>query len=145
MKRTLLHTTYYILPTKAVYILLTTVALLTTYYLLPTKAVQTAHAVSAGIGVSKSIMDIEVPVGSTLDEQITIFNNSTSTALPVHVSLVLWNLKEDADDIEFIRAEEGLNATKWFDLDVVDFILEPGATRRINYTISPPKDVAPGS
>jgi len=104
-----------------------------------------AHAVSAGIGVSKSIIDVEVLAGDTHKADITVFNNSTSTALPVKIDLLLWNLKEDADDIEFVRAEEGLNATKWFDIETTDFILEPEATRKINFTISPPQDVSPGS
>jgi len=105
----------------------------------------TASAVSAGLGISAHTIDLEVPAGDTYADDLTIFNHSTSTALPVHIDLALWNLKEDADDIEFIRAEEGLNATKWFKIDTVDMILEPNSFKEINYTVSPPKDVAPGS
>jgi len=126
-------------------IFITLLFLGTSYYVLGTAAVSTAQAVSAGLGLSASIMDIEVPAGGSIDAGITVFNNSTSTALPVHVDLVLWNLKEDADDIEFIRAEESLNATKWFDLQQTDFILEPNANRRIEFTIDPPASVSPGS
>jgi len=105
----------------------------------------TAEAVSAGLGVTSALKDIEVPVGSSINDSVTVFNNSTSTPLPVSIDLLLWNLKEDADDIEFIRAEEGLNATKWFNLETTDIILEPEETRTIHYTISPPRDVSPAS
>lgn len=104
-----------------------------------------AHAVSAGLGVGSAIKDIEIPAGLTQKDSVTLFNNSTSTPLPVHLDLVLWNLKVDADEIEFVRAEEALNATRWFDLEVTDFILEPGEARDIEYTISPPVNVSPGS
>jgi len=104
-----------------------------------------ASAVSAGLGVGSAIKDIEIPAGLTQKDSITLFNNSTSTPLPVHLDLVLWNLKVDADEIEFVRAEEALNATRWFDLEVTDFILEPGEAREIKYTISPPLNVSPGS
>ena len=124
---------------------LLTALLVTNYYLLPNTLIPKVNAISAGLGVSKSVADFEIPAGTTHSDKITVLNNSTSTALPVHIDLLLWNLKEDSDDIEFIRAEEGLNATKWFDIDTVDFILEPGATRKINYTIGPPRNVSPGS
>lgn len=103
------------------------------------------NAIAAGLGVRNAIQDIEVPAGSKIDNRVTVFNNSTSTPLPVHVDLLLWNLQEDADDIEFVRAEESLNATLWFDVEATDFILEPEGSRTVKFTISPPAETPPGS
>lgn len=112
--------------------------------LLPTMAVHTANA-QTGFGIGKSILDFEIPAGTSHADSILIVNNSDSAPLPISIDLLLWNLKEDADDIEFVRAEEGLNATQWFDIETTDFILEPSGSREVKFTVSPPVSTSPGS
>jgi len=116
-----------------------------TIFIVPNFTIQRANATSAGLGVNKSILDIEVPVGFSKTEEIIISNNSTSTPLPIQANLLLWNLKEDSDDIEFVRAEDALNATKWVSITPTDIILEPEEKRILNITIRPPQDASPGS
>src|SRR3990167_3948886 len=104
-----------------------------------------AHATAAGLGVTRAIMDFEILIGDSHSDRLNIINNSTSTPLPVHIDLQLWNLREDADDIEFVTVEDSLNATRWFDVPVRDFILEPQEERTIYFTITLPTDTPPGS
>ena len=77
-------------------------------------SVYTVRAAELGLGVSKSIYDIEILPGGRHDDSITLVNNSKDSALPVHVMFSLWQLKESSDDIEFVQSSPELNAAKWF-------------------------------
>ncbi len=118
--------------------------LLVTGCLLLVITVTPANAEEIGLGVSKSIFDITLLPGSKHNESIKVLNRSRELPLPVNISLNLWDLKENSEDIEFVTAEPALNATRWFDLES-KYILAPGEERSINFAIDVPKDVSPGT
>jgi hypothetical protein len=106
---------------------------------------QAASAATIGLATTKDTFDLEIPAGDSYKGDLTVFNTSAEVALPVDVQLSLWNLKENSDDIEFITAEPALNATKWFEVNPTEMILEPDDSKKINFTIKTPKDVSPGT
>ena len=121
--------------------------LLATFSLLLTP---TVSAETVGLATTQDLYDIEVFAGDSYEGQITVFNQSDNLALPVSVKLNLWNLKEDSDDIEFIQAEEALNAVKWFSFgEGTQFLLTEkdsfDEAKTVPFTINVPQDTPPGS
>jgi len=105
-----------------------------------------ARAAEIGLGVTKDTFDLEILPGDSYEGNLTVFNRSKEVPLPFHIELALWNLKEDSEDIEFVKAESALNAAKWFDFKQgKDFILDVARSRRVDFMIEPPEDVAPGA
>jgi len=125
-----------------------------------------ASAAEIGLGVTKSTFDLTILKGDSYEGSIGVFNRSQGLALPVHIELSMWDLKEDEDDIEFVLAEPALNATKWFTLsdskkqesislednedepqssDYTDFILGPDRSTQVHFAIEPPPDAVLGS
>jgi len=104
-----------------------------------------ASAQQIGLAANRSVVEVDVFAGSTFTDDLTIFNNSPDQALPVTTEVSLWTLDEETDEIEFIRAEESLNAALWFDFEPGDFIIDPGSSRDILFSITPPRSTAPGS
>lgn len=105
----------------------------------------TANAAKIGLGVNKNTFDLEILPGQTYKGELVVFNTSPDVSLPVHVQLNLWDIKEDSEDIEFVTSEPTLNATKWFKLSATDLIIEPDRSKDLEFTITSPKDVSPGT
>ncbi|MDX1607671.1 MAG: hypothetical protein R3251_00465 [Candidatus Spechtbacterales bacterium] len=108
------------------------------------------NAEEVGLAATQNLFDIEIFSGNSYEGEITVFNQSDNLALPVGVKLNLWNLSENTDDIEFIQAEEALNATKWFSFEEgTEFLLTEKDTseeaKTIPFTINVPQDTPPGS
>jgi len=111
-----------------------------------TSAVQAQEVQPLGFSVTESVFDLEIPAGGSYQGSVFINNGEKSAPTPIHIELSLWDLDEESDDIEFVTSELALNATKWFALrDGHDMILDTGQSREINFTISVPQDVSPGS
>src|SRR3989338_5819461 len=72
-----------------------------------------------GLAVTRNRFDIEMLSGDTYKGD-----------LAVYVELALWNIKEDSEDIEFVEAEPLLNATRWFEIQPRDFILDKDGGRQ---------------
>ncbi|OGL60672.1 hypothetical protein A3H10_02075 [Candidatus Uhrbacteria bacterium RIFCSPLOWO2_12_FULL_46_10] len=104
-----------------------------------------ANAGEIGLAVTRNRFDIEMLSGDTYKGDLAVYNKSADAALPVHVELALWNIKEDSEDIEFVQAESLLNATRWFEVQPKDFILDQGGDRQIKFEITAPKDASPGA
>jgi hypothetical protein len=105
-----------------------------------------AQATEIGLATTKNLFDLSILAGDSYKDNLVVFNTSESVALPVHIQLSLWDLKEDSDDIEFVMAEPALNAVKWFQIEEnMDFILEPDGKKQINFQIEPPPEAVPGS
>lgn len=98
-----------------------------------------------GLAVTKNTFDLEILAGDSYKDNLVVFNQSVKAALPVSIELTPWDLKKDSDDIEFVMAEPALNATKWFNLDPENLILDPGGSREINFTVEVPAGVSPGT
>lgn len=103
-----------------------------------------------GFATTQSLYNLEILPGRSYEGEITVFNQSENLALPIGIELSLWNLREDSDDIEFIIAEEALNATKWFEFeDGTNYLLDvkdtPDEDAQVYFKISPPTDTPPGS
>lgn len=106
----------------------------------------TSEAQEVNFAATKNLFDLEVFAGDTVSDAFAIFNQSKTTALPMHLELSLWNLKEDSDDIEFVTSEPTLNAVRWFNIEGGnDFILEPDVSHTVRFSVSPPPDTPPGS
>lgn len=105
-----------------------------------------ASGAEVGLGVTKDTFDLQILPGDSYKGNLTVFNKSKEVPLPFHIELALWNLKQDSEDIEFVKAEPALNAAKWFTFkEGTDFILDVARSRRVDFVIEPPKDVAPGA
>ncbi|MBI2035868.1 MAG: hypothetical protein HYT12_04305 [Candidatus Liptonbacteria bacterium] len=103
------------------------------------------NAEEIGLGISKSIFDITLLPGSRHSDNVIIVNRSRELPLPVNIVLNLWDLKEGSEDIEFVLVEPTLNATRWFTLNSNNYILAPGEEKKIQFSITPPRDVSPGT
>jgi hypothetical protein len=133
---------YHILINTICYVL-AIVVLHTGYYILYTGE---AYAQEIGIATSKQIFDVGILRGDTYEGEFAITNMSDEVALPVHIQLSLWNLKEDSDDVEFVLAEDALNAVKWFTLHSGPLLLiPPNDGERVMFSIQPPADAVAGS
>lgn len=104
------------------------------------------RAATVGLQVSNTLFDLELLPGTSAKGSVMVTNQSSVSPLPVRISLLLWNLKEDSDDIEFVNSSEELNAAKWFQLEGgEDNILKPGENRDIHFLIAVPKTASLGS
>jgi len=110
-----------------------------------TFAISSAQAAEVGLGVDKNTFDLEIQAGDSYKGDLAVFNTSPKVSLPVHIQLNLWDLKEDSEDIEFVTSEPALNATKWFKLATTNLIIDPDKSKELNFSITPPKDVSPGT
>ncbi|OGY60216.1 MAG: hypothetical protein A3H06_01340 [Candidatus Colwellbacteria bacterium RIFCSPLOWO2_12_FULL_44_13] len=107
--------------------------------------VSVARAVEIGFATTKNIFDVEILPGGSYTDDLAAFNITEAT-LPIAIEISPWNLKEDSDEIEFIVTEPGLNSALWFDVKPKNFILEgKDGSRKIDFTITPPDDVSPGT
>lgn len=107
------------------------------------------------LSVSKGIYAIEVLPGVPYEDTIGVINTSASQSLPVEVQMSMWNLKSNADELEFVTVDEELNATKWFSLisskgvatrlSGSRFIIDPDGFRDLHFKISPPQAAPLGS
>lgn len=105
-----------------------------------------ANAQGIGFSLGTNIFDYEIPAGTNGEGRIVVFNNTDSPATPIVVDYVLWNLSDDSDDIEFVTAEETLNAATWFTTkNGSDFILQSGGDRNVDFGINVPVGTPPGS
>lgn len=103
------------------------------------------EAAEVGLATTKNLFDISLLPGDSFSDSLTVYNLS-GVELPVQLGLSLWNLKEFSDDIEFIEAEESINATTWFAFESGrSFSLSPGGDREVRFSLKPPPDAAPGS
>lgn len=106
-------------------------------------AAPTAGAQEIGLAVTKNIFDIQLLPGDSYNGELAVFNQSHDVALPVHIQLSLWDLKDDSDDIEFVTTEPALNAVSWFEIEGGnDFILAPDEAQKIQFRIQVPPDAA---
>lgn len=142
------------------YPLLWVLILFTIFYSLSTVA---AQAASLGFFTNKSLFESEILPGTTYRDSFTIMNESDGIALPIHLQLSLWNLKDNTEeDIEYVSSEGGIDATQWFYLELpragaprdpilqplsggYDLILDPAEGQEIAFRVKPPKDVAAGT
>src|SRR3989338_11384744 len=115
--------------------------LLTTYYILPT----VRHAGEIGLAATKNIFEVNMLSGDEYEDELFVMNQSDDLALPVNIKLTLWDLEEESEDIEFVSAEESLNAVKWFTLDSPNFIIDSKSDKQIKFKIAPPSDAALGT
>ncbi len=100
---------------------------------------------SIGLATTKNTFDVETMPGETYRDNLTIFNQSSKVALPVHAQLSMWDLNDTTNQIEFVNSESGSDPTKWFTMNTTDTILPPSGDKEIDFTIMPPKDTPPGS
>ena len=104
------------------------------------------HAASLGLAVDNTLFDIALLPGESHQDSFEVLNKSDSSALPISISLTLWDTKNDQGDIEFVENTAELNATKWFSFaSGTEAILKPGEERKIYFKIEPPKTTPPGS
>ena len=109
------------------------------------KLISPANASEIGLATTKNRFEIEMLVGDTYRGDLAVFNQSADAAVPVHMELSLWNIKEDSEDIEFVQAEPSLNATRWFKVEPRDFILDKDGDKQIKFQITAPKETSPGA
>lgn len=104
------------------------------------------EAAEVGLATTKTVYDLELPPGGSFEDSIVVFNESEDLALPVIISLNLWNLREDADELEFIVAEPLLNATRWFTLEGgSNLLLDPDQAEEVTFRIAVPPETPLGS
>jgi hypothetical protein len=104
------------------------------------------RAQEIGIATSKEIFDVSILRGDTYEGELAVSNLSNDVALPVRIQLSLWNLKEDSDDVEFVLAEDALNAVKWFTIHSgSSLLLPPDDGGRVMFSIQPAHDTPAGS
>lgn len=109
------------------------------------KPISPVYAGEIGLAVTKNRFDIEMLSGDMYRGDLAVYNKSADAVLPVHVELALWNIKEDSEDIEFVQAEPLLNATRWFEVQPKDFILDKDGSKQIKFQITTPKEASPGA
>lgn len=107
---------------------------------------QPARAVELGMAVDNSLFDLAAFPGETINNKLKIINKNPNAPLPVSITLTLWDVKNDTGDIEFVENSPAINPVKWFTFSGgTELLLEAGEEKTINFTITPPKDAAPGS
>ncbi len=133
---------------KTIYLMLALVAFI---FRLPTPAL----AEGLQLSVSKGIFALEVLPGIAHEDMIGVINTSASQPLPVEVQMSMWNLKSNADELEFVSVDDELNATKWFSLvspkggvsrlSGTRFIIPADGYRDLRFRILPPQSAPLGS
>lgn len=101
--------------------------------------------VSPRLAVSPYTFEIDVSPGEKLERVVKIFNQSESP-MPINVRPVDFSAKEDSGDIIFdeMSQDPSISARKWVNIDKPNFILEPGETKSVDFSIDVPDNAEPG-
>lgn len=103
---------------------------------------ETTHQPS--LTISPSIIDIDVTPDETLEESITIENNSIE---PIPVTIEVLNYSTDQYGYPSYTDDsvEGWSPINWITVEPTDLIVEPANPREIKLTINIPKEARSGS
>lgn len=104
-----------------------------------------AQEIEPEISISPAVFEFEVVGGEVIKRQIKFTNNS-DVALPVKVKTVDFDSKDETGGIRFISEVKDyeLAPYRWLEIDPVDFIVLPNATKVIDMTITVPREAIPG-
>jgi len=83
--------------------------------------------------------------GEVRQEEIRITNLSAA-ALPLHLRAVRWEARDEVGGINFLDTPEDISfdIAQWLAVSSSDFIMEPQETRKLQVTLSVPKNAEPG-
>jgi hypothetical protein len=100
-----------------------------------------AHAIS--ISVAPIRVEHAVAAGGNLTEAIAISNDDTSTT-HIRMKIEDWSLTRDGA-IDFVAAgSRPFSAALWIKVNPREFDLPPGQSLNVRYSLTVPKDAAPG-
>ena len=100
-----------------------------------------AEAIS--ISVAPIRVEHNVPAGGNLTEAISILNDDSS---PVHVRVRIedWSLTKDGA-VGFVPGgSQPFSAAPWIKVNPREFDLQPGQSQGVRYSLTVPKETAPG-
>jgi P pilus assembly chaperone PapD len=100
---------------------------------------------SEAISISVAPIRVEhnVPAGGSITEAISIVNDDTS---PTHIRVKIedWSLTQDGA-ISFAKGgSQPYSAAPWIKVNPREFTLGPGQSQDVRYSLTVPKDAAPG-
>ena len=98
-----------------------------------------------GLAVSPQIFELDVFPDETMPKRIKLKNKS-AVAMPIAVRVVEFTADENSGEMVFDEAlqDPSLASHKWFKIENPNFILDPGETKKVNFTIEVPENAEPG-
>ena len=102
--------------------------------------------------VAPEMFELEVERGGILEDKIKIFNKS-ELPVPIETTVTNFGAQEETGTITFFeepkkRVEEeddiSYNPRKWIKIENPNFILDPGETEEIKFSVSIPENAEPG-
>jgi len=112
--------------------------LLISLFLIPSKPVE-----AISISVAPIRVEHNVPARGSITDAISILNDDTS---PVHIRVRIedWSLTQEGA-ITFAKGgSQPYSAAPWIRINPREFTLEPGQSQMVRYSLTVPRDAAPG-
>lgn len=104
-----------------------------------------AQNISPKLGVSPPLFELDAQRGQVLNKKIKIYNPG-DVSLPIHARPADFTADEKSGQILFDESANDISFASrlWFKIDNPDFILEPGETEELNFSIKVPENAEPG-
>jgi len=101
--------------------------------------------ISPRLSVSPHTFDLDVFPGETRNEKIEV-SNFSQVAIPILARATDFTIADESGGMSFDQSleEPFVSSWRWFSFEKPNFILEPGETKEINFSISVPKDAEIG-
>lgn len=91
------------------------------------------------ISIAPHTFDLSAREGDEIKEKIKIYNRS-DTAIPLKIKAAGFGAKEETGEM---TEDDSQDLTGWFEFEKQNFIVDPGKTENINFTVKIPADAEP--
>ena len=108
-------------------------------------SVSAQQNISPRLSVSPHTFDLGVLPGEVIADKIKLTNKS-DVALPILVRTTDFTASDEIGGMSFDELSQDISfaSRKWIKIENPNFILEPGETEKVNFTISVPENAEPG-
>jgi len=104
-----------------------------------------AETISPRLAVSPHTFEFEVSRGEVLQNKIKVLNQS-EVAIPMATRITDFTAEEETGQMIFDESAQDISFASrfWFKIENPDFILEPGETEEVRFSIEVPENAEPG-
>lgn len=108
-------------------------------FLLWNGAVNAQQSSGPSISIAPHTFDLSAEAGDEIRQKIKVYNRS-DTAIPLKIKAAGFGAKEETGEM---TEDDSQDLTGWFEFEKQNFIVDPGKTENINFTVKIPADAEP--